>query len=208
MLLRIASVGALVALLAPPATAQQARWWSPVVADSAMVVSAKAEATRTGLEIMRGGGNAVDAAIATHFALAVTLPFAGNIGGGGFMVIREPDGAVVTYDYRERAPLAATADMYLDEAGNVIENASWFGWKAVATPGSVAGMALIHENHGTVPWADLIEPAIRLAADGFEVDPYTADVIRWKADDIRRYPGAAAILMPGGEPPSVGDTLR
>ncbi|MDX1660954.1 MAG: gamma-glutamyltransferase, partial [Gemmatimonadota bacterium] len=110
--------------------------------------------------------------------------------------------------YRERAPLAATADLYLDERGEVIENLSWVGWKAVATPGAVAGMALVHENHGTLPWARLIEPAIRLAADGFEVDPYTADVIRWKADDIRRYPGAAAILMPGGEPPSVGDTLR
>lgn len=208
MLRRIASVLALVAILATPAAGQQTRWWSPVVADSAMVVSAKAEATRTGLEIMRAGGNAVDAAIATHFALAVTLPFAGNIGGGGFMVIRQPDGTVRTYDYRERAPLAAHADMYLDEAGDVIENSSWFGWKAVATPGSVAGMALIHENHATLPWATLIEPAIRLAADGFEVDPYTHDVIRAKADDIRRFPGAAAILLPGGEAPALGDTLK
>lgn len=208
MLRRTASVLALVAILATPAAGQQARWWSPVVADSAMVVSAKAEATRTGLEVMRAGGNAVDAAIATHFALAVTLPFAGNIGGGGFMVIREPDGTVRTYDYRERAPLTATADMYLDQAGNVIENSSWFGWRAVATPGSVAGMALIHENHATLPWATLIEPAIRLAADGFEVDPYTHDVIRAKADDIRRFPGAAAILLPGGAPPALGDTLK
>ncbi|MBW3660200.1 MAG: gamma-glutamyltransferase [Gemmatimonadetes bacterium] len=208
MLRRLTSTILLSLALAAPATAQQARWWSPVVADSAMVVSAKAEATRVGLDVMRSGGNAVDAAIATHFALAVTLPFAGNIGGGGFMVIREPDGTVRTYDYRERAPLAATEDMYLDERGEVIENASWFGWKAVATPGSVAGMAMIHEDYGTLPWAALIEPAIRLAADGFEVDPYTADVIRSKAEDIRRFPGAAAILLPGGRPPAVGDTLR
>lgn len=208
MLRAIPPLVALTLTLAAPAAGQQARWWSPVVADSAMVVSAKAEATRAGLDVMRAGGNAVDAAIAVHFALAVTLPYAGNIGGGGFMVIREPDGRVRTYDYRERAPLAATEDMYLDAAGDVIENASWFGWKAIGTPGSVAGMALIHGNHGTVPWADLIAPAIALATDGFEVDPYTRDAIRSKADDIRRFPGAAAILLPGGRPPAVGDTLR
>ncbi|HET6342687.1 MAG TPA: gamma-glutamyltransferase, partial [Gemmatimonadota bacterium] len=98
-------------------SAQQSRWWSPVVADSAMVVSAKAEATEVGLEILRRGGNAADAAIAVHFALAVTLPYAGNIGGGGFLLWRGTDGRVRSYDYREAAPLAATADMYLDESG-------------------------------------------------------------------------------------------
>lgn len=194
--------------LAAPCAAQQARWWSPVVADSAMVVTAKEEATRVGLDILRRGGNAADAAIAVHFALAVTLPYAGNIGGGGFLVIREPDGTVQTYDYREAAPLAASADMYLDPAGNVIEGLSWFGAKAVATPGSVAGMWLIHERHGSLPWADLIQPAISLAREGFVVDPYFHDVLAGDVGDIRRSPTAAAILLPGGEVPAIGDTLR
>jgi gamma-glutamyltranspeptidase/glutathione hydrolase len=191
-----------------PAAAQQPRWWSPVVADSAMVVTAKAEATRVGIDILRRGGNAVDAAIAVHFALAVTLPYAGNIGGGGFMVVRETDGEVHTYDYRERAPLAATEDMYLDAEGNPVEGLSWYGWKAVGTPGSVAGMALAHERHGTLSWEELMAPAIRLAQEGFVVDAYFADLLLGDSEDIRRFPGAAAILYPGGEPPAVGDTLR
>jgi gamma-glutamyltranspeptidase/glutathione hydrolase len=188
--------------------AQQPRWWGPAVADSAMVVSAKEEATEVGLDILRRGGNAVDAAIAVHFALAVTHPSAGNIGGGGFMVVRQPDGAVHTYDYRERAPLAATEDMYLDAAGNPVQGLSWFGWKASGTPGSVAGMALAHERHGTLPWRDLIEPAIRLAEEGFVVDPYLWGTLVGDAEDIRRSPGAVAILFPEGHPPAIGDTLR
>ena len=201
-------LGALCQILAAPAIAQQDRWWGPAVADSAMVVSAKAEATRVGLDILRRGGNAVDAAIAVHFALAVTLPSAGNIGGGGFMVVRETDGAVHTYDYRERAPLAATEDMYLDAEGNPVEGLSWYGWKAVGTPGSVAGMALVHERHGTLPWRDLLEPAVRLAEEGFVVDPYTWSSLEGDAEDIRRFPGAAAILFPDGHPPAIGSALR
>lgn len=188
---------------------QQARWWSPVVADSAMVVSAKAEATEVGIDILRRGGNAADAAIAVHFALAVTLPYAGNIGGGGFLIWRGTDGRVRSYDYREAAPLAATPDMYLDEAGEPLPGRpSWFGPLAVATPGSVAGMWLVHERHGSLPWRDLVEPAVRLAAGGFPVDAYFHDVITDKAEDIRRFPGAAAILLPGGQVPAIGDTLR
>jgi gamma-glutamyltranspeptidase/glutathione hydrolase len=205
---RLLSAGILCLALAAPATAQQPRWWSPAVADSAMVVSAKSEATRVGLDILRRGGNAVDAAIAVHFALAVTLPNAGNIGGGGFMVVRDVDGAVHTYDYRERAPLAATGDMYLDAAGNPIDGLSWYGWKAVGTPGSVAGMAMVHERHATLSWSELIEPAIRLAEEGFVVDAYFADMLAGDADDIQRFPGAAAILFPEGRPPAIGDTLR
>jgi gamma-glutamyltranspeptidase/glutathione hydrolase len=204
-LLRILSVSL---VLAAPASAQQDRWWGPAVADSAMVVSAKAEATQVGLDILRRGGNAVDAAIAVHFALAVTLPSAGNIGGGGFMVVRGTDGEVHTYDYRERAPLAATEDMYLDAEGDPIEGLSWYGWKAIGTPGSVAGMALVHERHGTLPWKDLVEPAVRLAEEGFVVDPFTWGYLSGDEADIRRFPGAAAILYPGGDPPAIGDTLR
>ena len=201
-------IGTLCLLLSAPASAQQDRWWGPAVADSAMVVSAKAEATGVGLDILRRGGNAVDAAIAVHFALAVTLPSAGNIGGGGFMVVREPDGEVHTYDYRERAPLAATEDMYLDDEGNPVEGLSWYGWKAVGTPGSVAGMALVHERHGTLPWRELIEPAIRLAEEGFVVDPYTWSSLDGDSEDIRRFTGAAAILFPDGNPPAMGSLLR
>lgn len=198
----------LVITVSAPVAAQQARWWSPVVADSAMVVSAKEEATRIGLDILRRGGNAADAAIAVHFALAVCLPYAGNVGGGGFLVIREGDGEVHSYDYREAAPLAATADMYLDSAGNVIEGLSWYGAKAVATPGSVAGMWLVHERHGTLPWAELIAPAIGIAEEGFVVDLYFHDLLSEEAADIRRFPGAAAILLANGEVPAIGDTLR
>jgi gamma-glutamyltranspeptidase/glutathione hydrolase len=205
---RFLAIAVLCLAFAGPASAQQPRWWGPAVADSAMVVSAKAEATRVGLDVLRRGGNAVDAAIAVHFALAVTHPSAGNIGGGGFMVVRQTDGEVHTYDYRERAPLAATEDMYLDAAGTPVEGLSWYGWKAVGTPGSVAGMALVHARHGTLPWRDLIEPAIRLADDGFVVDPYFWGSLDGDAEDIRRFPGAAAILFPEGHPPAIGDTLR
>lgn len=209
-LMRTLLLSALLTLLVVSAgSAQQPRWWSPVVADSAMVVSAKAEATEVGLEILRQGGNAADAAIAVHFALAVTLPYAGNIGGGGFLVWRGTDGRVRTYDYREAAPLAATADMYLDESGELLPGRpSWFGPLAVATPGSVAGMWLVHERHGTLPWRDLVEPAVQLAEAGFPVDAYFHAVIAAKAEDIRRFPGAAAILLPGGRVPAIGDTLR
>lgn len=205
---RLLAIGILCLASVGPASAQQPRWWGPAVADNAMVVSAKAEATRVGLDVLRRGGNAVDAAIAVHFALAVALPWAGNIGGGGFMVVREPDGSVSTYDYRERAPLAATEDMYLDMDGNPIEGLSWYGWKAVGTPGSVAGMELVHQRHGTLPWRDLIEPAIRLAEEGYVIDYYTAALLQGDASDIQRFPVAASILFPEGRPPAIGDTLR
>src|SRR5213595_34033 len=112
----------------------------PTHARKAMVVSVHSLATDAGVEMMRQGGNAVDAAVATGFALAVVHPQAGNLGGGGFMLIRMADGTVRFIDYREKAPAAATAGMYLDASGNVIENASLVGYKAVAVPGSVAGM--------------------------------------------------------------------
>ena len=199
----------LVIISVAPATAQQARWWRPATAERAMVVSAAPQATQVGLDVLQRGGNAVDAAIAVHFALVVTLPYAGNIGGGGFLVYRQVDGSVRTYDYREAAPAAATETMYLDAAGEVLPGRpSWFGAKAVATPGSVAGMALVHERHGTLPWAELIEPAIRYAEEGFVVGPFLPRVIAAKESDIRRFPGAAEILLPGGRVPALGDTLR
>ncbi|MFN2383549.1 MAG: gamma-glutamyltransferase [Gemmatimonadota bacterium] len=198
----------LLTLTAIPAAAQQARWWSPVVARQAMVVSANREATEAGVDIMRRGGTAVDAAIAVHFALAVTLPNAGNLGGGGFLVLRQADGTVKTYDYRERAPLAATSDMYLDANGAVIEDLSLIGGKAAGIPGSVAGMALVHARHATLPWAELIAPAIRLAEAGFPINLTLAGNIASYQSSLSRFPASAAIFLPGGSPPVMGDTLR
>lgn len=140
-----------------------------MVTDSAMVVSAHPLASQIGADIMKKGGNAVDAAIATQFALAVVYPAAGNIGGGGFMVIRQADGTTDALDFREKAPLAGGRDMYLDEDRNVIEGLSTKGHLAAGVPGSVDGMVKAHEKYGSLPWSELLQPAIDLAADGFEL---------------------------------------
>jgi gamma-glutamyltranspeptidase / glutathione hydrolase len=145
-----------------------------VRARNGMVVSVDEIASRVGVDILRRGGNAVDAAVAVAFALAVTWPSAGNIGGGGFMMIRLPDGNIEVIDYRERAPLAASRDMYLDEHGNVIPGASTLGYRAVAAPGTVAGMALAHRRHGKLEWKELVEPSRKLAAEGFTVSHFLA----------------------------------
>src|SRR5258705_1617737 len=146
----------------------------PVRAKHAMVASVDAIASRTGAEVMKRGGNAVDAAVAVALTLAVTWPEAGNLGGGGFMLMRMADGTEEALDYRERAPLAATRDMYLDASGNIIKDASLIGYKAVGVPGTVAGLAMAHKRHGKLPWRDLVEPARKLAAEGFVVSEYLA----------------------------------
>jgi gamma-glutamyltranspeptidase/glutathione hydrolase len=137
--------------------------------------------------ILRAGGNAVDAAVAAGFALAVTLPEAGNIGGGGFMLVHM-DGKEAFLDYREKAPLAAYRDMYLDQNGDVIENASLIGGQAAAVPGTVAGFWAAHKRYGKLPWADLVMPAAELAADGFdppgELLEYVHDVDEWFGDRV------------------------
>ncbi|HKT52328.1 MAG TPA: gamma-glutamyltransferase, partial [Candidatus Angelobacter sp.] len=138
----------------------------PTHARKAMVVSIHPEASQAGVEILRKGGNAVDAAVATGFALAVVHPAAGNIGGGGFMLVRMADGTVHFLDYREKAPKAATRDMYLDAQGNVIPDASLVGYKAVGVPGSVAGLVYAQQHWGKLPLKTVMEPAIRLAKDG------------------------------------------
>ena len=139
----------------------------PVHAEHAIVVSVHELASRAGSDIMRAGGNAVDAAVATGFALAVVHPPAGNLGGGGFMLIRMADGKVHFLDYREKAPAAAKADMYLDAQGNVIEDASVIGYKAIGVPGSVAGMVYAEKKYGKLSLQQVIAPAIRLARDGY-----------------------------------------
>ena len=146
-----------------------------VIADSAMVVSAHPLASQVGVDILKQGGNAVDAAIAVQFALAVVFPVAGNIGGGGFMVIREATGRADCLDYREKAPLAAGRDMYLDEDGDVVDDLSTLGHLASGVPGSVDGMFRAHEKHGSLPMEQLIQPAIDLAADGFALTEKEAE---------------------------------
>src|SRR6266478_4803187 len=139
----------------------------PVHADHAMVASIHPLASQAGVETMQAGGNAVDAAVATGFALAVLHPQAGNLGGGGFMLIRMADGTVRFIDYREKAAAVATAGMYLDASGNVIANASLVGYKAIAVPGSVAGMVYAAKKYGKLPLQRVMSPAIKLAREGY-----------------------------------------
>ncbi len=160
----------------------------PVRAPHGMVASTSDIASRVGVDVMKKGGNAVDAAVAVALALAVTWPSAGNLGGGGFMLIREADGTAEALDYRERAPLAATRTMYLDANGNVIKGASTQGYKAVAVPGTVAGLALAHKRHGKLKWSELVEPARKLAAGGFAVNYHLARSLRFKSTIERMAP--------------------
>jgi gamma-glutamyltranspeptidase/glutathione hydrolase len=152
----------------------------PVHAKKAMVVSVHQDASKVGAEIMRQGGNAVDAAVATGFALAVVHPSAGNIGGGGFMLLRKANGEVHFLDFREKAPKAATRDMYLDAKGEVIPNASLIGYKAVGVPGSVAGLVYAEQHWGKLTLRAVMEPAIRLARDGVRLTYEEARSMHWE----------------------------
>ncbi len=154
------------------------------VGTSGMVVTPHPLSSQVGLDVLREGGNAVDATVAIHLAMAVVFPRAGNLGGGGFMVIREDNGATAALDYRERAPLAASRDMYLDEAGNVIPDLSRKGHLAVGVPGTVAGLVTAHERYGSLPLSRLIEPAITYAADGYPLSAAEADRLNNYRDDI------------------------
>nr|WP_207435902.1 gamma-glutamyltransferase [Sabulibacter ruber] len=180
-----------------------------------MVVSAHPEASRIGLEILKKGGNAYDAAVATGLALAVAYPVAGNIGGGGFLVYRKHDGETGALDYREKAPKAATRDMYLDAQGNVIANASILGHLAVGVPGAVDGMVKMHQKLGSLPWAQVVQPAIDLARNGvvlterearllngakeefLKVNKFKPNVVRdtpWQKGDVLHLPELAKTL--------------
>ena len=157
------------------------------LADSAIVVSAHPLASRVGTTVLLKGGNAIDAAIATQFALAVVFPAAGNIGGGGFMVFRKNDGTTYSLDYRETAPVLSSEKMYLDENGNPIQGLSGKGHKSVGVPGSVAGMWEAHQKFGKLPWNVLVEPAIRLAAEGFPLTTEQAESLNEVGDTLVRY---------------------
>jgi gamma-glutamyltranspeptidase/glutathione hydrolase len=165
---------------------QQNQVQNGVLADSAMVVSAHPLATEAGLRILRNGGNAVDACVATQFALAVVLPAAGNLGGGGFMVYRAANGAVSTLDYREAAPSRASTNMFLDSAGNVIENLSTKSHLASGVPGSVAGMVEAHTKYGRLPWRDVVQPAIDLALNGFTLTEKEAGGLNSIQEELRK----------------------
>ena len=178
----------------------------PVRAPHAMVASVHKMPSRAGVEMMQAGGNAVDAAVATGFALAVVHPQAGNLGGGGFMLIRMADGAVRFIDYREKAPAAATAGMYLDARGNVIENASLVGYKAVGIPGSVAGMVFAAKKYGKLPLGRVMSPAIKLAREGFPLAWEDANDLRDKR--LAGFPESRRIFQRDGNYYKAGEIFR
>jgi gamma-glutamyltranspeptidase / glutathione hydrolase len=179
----------------------------PVEAPRGMVVTVRASASRIGVQIMKSGGNAVDAAVAVGFALAVVHPQAGNLGGGGFMLIRMADGKTHFIDYREKAPAAATANMYLDAQGNVIDDASTVGYKAIGVPGSVAGMVFAEKKYGKLSLAQVMAPAIKLAEQGFTL---TADDARDLRDDKRLadFPESRHIFQRDGNYYNAGDAFK
>ena len=164
-----------------------------------MVVCATPHAAAAGLDILKKGGNAVDAAVAVQFALAVTLPEAGNIGGGGLMVYRSAQGENATLDFREKAPAAASPDMFLDSARNVIPDMSLATHQAAGVPGSVDGMAEAFRKYGKLKWAELVQPAINLARDGFKISKKLASALNHTADQFKKLnPGKAYLLKDGG----------
>jgi gamma-glutamyltranspeptidase/glutathione hydrolase len=173
-----------------------------------MVASATELSSQIGDEILREGGNAVDAAIATGFALAVTYPQAGNIGGGGFMVIRFPDGETTSIDFREKAPLAAHPEMFLDSDGEYSSEIHHDSHIAVGVPGTVAGLELAHQKYGKLPWARLVEPAVRLAADGFPMMPYLARSLAGVLPRMEPYPASVAAYSKDGVPYEAGELFR
>jgi gamma-glutamyltranspeptidase / glutathione hydrolase len=179
---------------------------APVLASSGMVASTDAYASEVGVEVMQAGGNAVDAAIAVAFALAVVNPEAGNVGGGGFMVVRLADGTTAALDFREKAPLAATADMFLDADGELTD-LSTRGHLASGVPGSVAGLWEAHRRFGSLQWAELVAPAMELA-EGFQVRERQANQFRIAERRLRTYPVTEATFLPGGEVPAVGSWFR
>ena len=174
-----------------------------------IVTSSSRIASEVGVEIMKKGGNAVDAAVATAFAMAVTWPTAGNIGGGGFLVYHGADGEATTFDFREKAPLASTKTMYLDEDGNVRDNSNHDGILAVGVPGTVAGLELAHQRLGSLPWEDLLQPAIDLARDGMPISWYLHDSFKRLERHWERYPSSAKVFLKAdGSYYQPGDTWK
>lgn len=212
---RAIGLGGALALLASPTLAQQEAIYSsmdrihPVYAENGMVATQQETATRIGLEVLKNGGNAVDAAATIAFTLAVTLPRAGNIGGGGFMIVHDAEsGETVAIDYRERSGANAFRDMYLNEAGEADEQKSRYSGLAVGVPGTVAGMARALEEYGTISLADAIAPAIELAEQGITVDEDLADSLLGLEERLKAWPSSEKIFYKeGGAFYEPGDTL-
>ena len=172
------------------------RSFRPIKYRQAMVVAPESLAADVGTEVLRKGGNAIDAAVAVAFTLAVTYPRAGNIGGGGFLIYHSAENnRCYALDYREKAPLSASRNMYLDENGDIIENASIRGYRSVGVPGTVAGLWKAHNRFGKLPWADLLQPAIDLAGNGFVIDEYLAASLRYASKDLARYPSTRKVFL-------------
>ena len=203
---------ALVGLLCIAATAVQGAWRDPERAPHGMVASTDRVASQVGVDVLKRGGNAVDAAVAVGFALAVTYPIAGNIGGGGFMMLRRADGSVTAIDYRETAPAAASRDMYLTPEGELIkgEGSSLIGYRASGVPGTVAGFAMAHKQFGSgkLMWSQLIEPARKLAADGFVVTHRTEQSLNQNAQMFADYADSRRIFLRDGKPFREGEVLK
>lgn len=182
--------------------------FSPVAAKHGMVVASEPWASEAGLEILRAGGNAVDAAVAVGFALAVTYPQAGNIGGGGFMLIRLAGGEAMVVDYREEAPASATRDMFLDAQGKLIPETSTVGPLAVCVPGTVAGLAQAHRTYGKLPWARVLRPAIRLAEQGFPVSYSFSASLREHQEQLAKFSETRRIFLRNGRFYEPGEVFR
>jgi gamma-glutamyltranspeptidase / glutathione hydrolase len=185
----------------------QAASVAPVAAENGMVVTAQHLATRIGVDVLKDGGNAMDAAVAVGYALAVVYPAAGNLGGGGFMTLHLADGRKTFLDFREKAPLAATANMYLGADGNVVPGLSTKGHLAVGVPGTVHGLEMALHKYGSMKRAALIAPAIRYAEQGFALEQGDVDMLRVATNDFRKDPASAAIFLNNGQPFEVGQRL-
>ena len=181
---------------------------APVAAKNGMVVTAQEHATRIGVDVLRNGGNAIDAAVAVGYALAVVYPAAGNLGGGGFMTLQLADGSKTFIDFRETAPLAATATMYLDANGNVIPDRSTRGYLAVAVPGTVSGLEYARAKYGTMARTRLIAPSIQLAERGFVLAQGDVELLHEATDDFRKDAASAAIFLDRNQPFQAGATFR
>jgi len=180
------------ALIVPGLDARQ-----PVYGRKAMVVAQEDLATEVGVSVLRSGGNAIDAAVAVGFALAVTHPYAGNIGGGGFMLIRMADGRVTFIDFREKAPGAASHDMYLNASGTPTTD-SVVGWRSVGVPGTVRGLELANKKYGRKPWAELLKPAVTLATNGFPVPKWQMDSWHRSSPVLSQFSESKRIFLKGG----------
>lgn len=179
-----------------------------IVVDSAGIACAEPHAAAAGLEVLKQGGNAIDALVAVGFAMAVTYPRAGNLGGGGFLLYRSHDGKVTSLDFRETAPAAATPEMFWQPDGSLDPEKSLIGALAAGIPGTVRGLYLAHQKFASMPWKDLLQPAIRLAREGFPVSESLSNLLKEHEANFKRFPESYRIFYPGDKAPEPGTVLR